>query len=123
MGRIRFRHFCQSVFGGSNRARSPRLELLDNNQACVQLLSPGKCMPAVKPKGRVGGKNLLRSQRRWWTPLSAVEVGPHLLCSLLSLQQFSSEVVSLDMVEAISMILPPAISYGGLPVCWLVRRA
>ena len=68
-------------------------------------------------------KKLLRSQRRWWTPLSAVEVGPHLLCSLLSLQQFSSEVVSLDMVEAISMILPPAISYGGLPVCWLVRRA
>ena len=53
MGCIRFRHFCQSVFGGSNRARSPRLELLDNNQACVQLLSPGKCMPAVKPPRKV----------------------------------------------------------------------
>ena len=48
MERIRFRHFCQSVFGGSLHARSPRLELLDNHQACMSLLSPGKCMPVVK---------------------------------------------------------------------------
>ncbi|EJK57437.1 hypothetical protein THAOC_22513 [Thalassiosira oceanica] len=60
------------IQGGIALIRTPpRLEHLGNTQACVQLLSPGKCMPAAKLKGRVGGKIFVEVTKALVGPLSA----------------------------------------------------
>ena len=97
MERIRFRHFCQSVFGGSLHARSPRLELLDNHQACMSLLSPGKCMPVVKTQGSGGREKF-------------VEVAKALVDSTFSCLS--------GPTPPLLSPLPPAVSLRGCVMAW-----